>query len=404
MHILFLSHYFYPEGNAPASRTYENSKRWVLDGHKVTVVTGAPNVPDGVVYAGYKNRIRQREKIDGIDIVRVWTYIAPNRGTARRILNYFSYMVSSVQGLFVRNVDIVVATSPQFFCVIGGYMLSRLKRVPFVMEVRDMWPESIKSVGAIKSGPIIGFLEKLEHYLYRHADHIIVVTDSFKKAISDRGISGSKISVIKNGVDLSFFQPRVGMEDAKRSLGLEGKFVVSYVGTLGMAHALDCLLSVADSMNAYKDIVFMFVGSGAEKDKLLCIKEEKKLDNVMFVDRQPKDRIPFYYECSNVCVVPLKKTDLFKTVLPSKMFEIMAMSRPIVQSVDGEARSLLEQAGAGLYVEPENKDAIRQAILNIFDNPSMAQDMGKKGRFFVEQHFNRDVLAREYIATLADVI
>lgn len=403
MHILFLTHYFYPEGNAPASRTYENCKRWVQSGHNVTVVTGVPNVPDGVVYEGYKNKLFQKEYIDGIQVFRVWTYIAPNKGVMKRTLNYVSFMLASLQGIFAKDIDVVVATSPQFFCAIGGYLMSLFKRVPFVMEVRDLWPESIKTVEAIEHNGIIKILEWLELYLYKKADHIIALTESFREIIIRKGIDESKISVIKNGVDLEFFRPLNKKLEIKESLGHKDKFVVSYIGTLGMAHALDCILSVAEKIKDHRDITFLFVGSGAEKENLLSIKKNKSLDNVHFVDRQPREKMPLYYECSDVCIVPLKNTSLFKTVLPSKIFEIMAMSRPIIQSVDGEARQLLEQAGAGVYVEPECEDAICEAILNFYNNPHQAQLMGDNGRIFVERNFNRDTLADKYLTALENI-
>ena len=404
MHILFLSHYFFPEGNAPASRTYENCKRWVRSGHKVTVITGVPNVPDGVIYEGYKNKIRQWEDIDGIRVLRVWTYIAPNKGVVKRTINYLSFMFSSLQGVFVKDVDIIVATSPQFFCAMGGYLLSRLKRVPFLMEVRDLWPESIKTVGAIRNHRIIKALERLELFLYKKADYIVVLTESFKKIIKGRGIPEDKITVIKNGVEMEFFKPLKKPEEAKKTLGFDGKFVVSYIGTLGMAHALDCILSVAERTKEHENILFLFVGSGAEKDKLLKIKEDKSLKNVRFVGRQPKNLIPLYYECSDVCLVPLRKTQLFKTVLPSKIFEIMAMGKPIIQSVDGEAREMLEQSRAGIYVEPEDEQAVYEAILYLCRNPEECQIFGQNGRTFVEKNFNRDYWANEYLNVMKNIV
>jgi glycosyltransferase involved in cell wall biosynthesis len=404
MHILFLSHYFYPEGNAPASRTYENCKRWVKSGHRVTVVTGAPNVPDGIIYSGYSNRLRQRESIDGIDVLRVWTYIAPNRGFLRRTLNYVSFMLSSLQGIFVRDVDLVVATSPQLFCALGGYLLSVFKRVPFVMEVRDLWPESIKTIGAIRSPGIIRCFEMVEMFLYRQARHIIVVSDSFRKVISGRGIDKEKISVIKNGVDLEFFSTNGKREETRESLGVKDKFIVSYIGTVGMAHALDCLLLVAEKMKVRDDIRFLIVGSGAEKENLLNMKTGRNLDNVIFVDRQPKETIPAFYECSDVCLVPLRKAELFKTVIPSKMFEIMSMGKPIIQSVDGEAREILEESRAGIYVEPENKKAIHDAIFHLYGNYNEARAFGQNGRRFVREKFNRDSLAGQYLDTLRNIV
>jgi glycosyltransferase involved in cell wall biosynthesis len=404
MHILFLSHYFTPEGNAPASRTYENCKQWVHSGHKVTVVTGVPNVPDGVIYDGYKNKVRQWEDIAGIQVLRVWTYIAPNRGFFKRTLNYLSFMFSSLQGMFVNEVDVVVATSPQFFCAVGGYILSLLKRVPFIMEVRDLWPESIKTVGAIKDNKIIRILERLEVYLYKKADHIVALTESFKKNIIGKGIPAAKITVIKNGVDTEFFKPAIKSETAKKALGFDGKFIVLYIGTLGMAHALDRILAVAERMKDIKDILFLFVGSGAEKENLLKIKNEKALGNVTFIGRQPKESTPGFYECSDICLVPLRKASLFKTVLPSKIFEIMAMGKPIIQSVDGEARQILEESRAGIYVEPEDEKAIYDAVLHLYNNTNEVQLLGQNGRIFVEKNFKRNDLADQYFTIIESIV
>lgn len=400
MHVLFLTHYFPPEGNAPASRTYDNCKRWVQSGHDVTVITGVPNVPDGIIYEGYRNKIWQWESKDSIRVLRVWTYIAPNKGVVRRIANYLSFMISSLQGIFVREIDIVVATSPQFFCAVGGYLLSYLKRVPFVMEVRDLWPESIMAVGVLKNRRILRISEWLEIFLYKKAERVVVVTESFKKVISEKGIPERKITVIKNGVDLEFFKPLEKSEEQRKSLGLDGKFIISYIGTLGTAHALDRVLSVAERMKEYENFLFLFVGSGAEKENLFKIKENKSLSNVRFIERQAKKMIPLYYEYSDVCLVPLRRTPLFKTVIPSKIFEIMAMSKPIVQSVDGESRQILEQSKAGLYIEPEDEQALYEAILYLYNNPEEASLMGRNGRLFVEKYFNRDSLAAEYLNTL----
>lgn len=397
MNILFLSHYFPPEGNAPASRTYENSKRWVNAGHRVTVITGVPNVPDGIIYPGYRNLWRQWENTDGIRVLRVKTYIAPNKGFLRRILNYLSFMFSSLQALWgTSDAEVVIATSPQFFCAVGGFILSRMKRLPFIMEVRDLWPESIIAVGAVKNRFVIRLLTCIEEFLYRHADSIFVVTESFKKIIASKGIDENKISVIKNGVDFSRFIPQE-KESCKKSLLLEDKFVVSYIGTMGMAHALESVLNVAEELQEYEDICFLFVGSGAEKDRLIRLAEQKHLKNVIFTGRQPKDKIPAYYAASNICLVPLRKTPLFETVIPSKMFEIMAMERAIIQSVEGEAKEILLQSQGGICIEPENQKCLKDAILYLHRHPDDAAMMGKNGRRFVEKFYDRDRLAEDYI-------
>lgn len=401
MHIIFLTHYFFPEGNAPATRTFENCKRWVAKGHKVTVVTGVPNVPDGIIYEGYKNRIFQREKIDGIRVLRVWMYIAPNKGFLRRILNYLSFMVSSLLGVFlIKRGDLVIATSPQFFCGLAGYIFSRLKRLPFILEVRDIWPESIIATDALRNRKLIRILKYIEMFLYNHCEKVVVVTDSFKKIISRKGIPKDKISVVKNGVDLTFLQPRDKENEIRKKLNLHEKYVVSYIGTIGMAHALNQVLKVAQNLRNERNIVFLFVGSGARRNILIRKKENKHLDNVIFIERQPRQFIPSFYAASDACLVTLKNTHLFSTVIPSKIFEVMAMARPIILAVDGEAREIVERAKAGFFIEPENEIQLKETILKLYKSPGKGRDLGKNGRRFVEKYFDRDKLANDYLEIL----
>ncbi|MCL4696712.1 MAG: glycosyltransferase family 4 protein, partial [Burkholderiaceae bacterium] len=243
MHILFLTDNFPPEVNAPASRTHEHTRQWVAAGEQLTVITCAPNFPTGRVFPGYSNRIWQEERIDGIRVIRVWSYITANEGFARRVLDYVSYMLMAfVAALFVRRVDIVVATSPQFFTAVAGWAVGALKRVPFVFELRDLWPESIKAVGAMKESAVIRGLEKLELFLYRRAALIVSVTHSFRDTLARRGIDARKVEVITNGVDIARFTPRPKDAVLEAELGLAGCFVAGYIGTHGMAHALETLL------------------------------------------------------------------------------------------------------------------------------------------------------------------
>lgn len=403
MHIIFLTHYFPPEVNAPAVRTYENCKCWVKQGHQVTVITSVPNAPDGVIYKGYRNKFVQREEISGIKVLRVWTYIAPNRGIFRRTLNYISFMVFSLLGvLLVRNGDMVIATSPQFFCGIGGYLFSRLKKLPFILEVRDIWPESIVAVGALTNRRLIRIFERIEKTLYRNAKKIVVVTESLKSIISRKGIPREKIFVIKNGVDLSFFQPHNLNNRKLKKLDLGEKFVISYIGTIGMAHALDQVLRVAEKLRSMRDIVFLLVGSGAKREILVREKERKKLDNVIFMKKQPRHLIPSFYNISDACLVTLKKSPLFKAVIPSKIFEIMAMAKPIILGVDGEARQIVEKARAGIFVEPEDGEKLEKAILRLYRNKKESKILGKNGRNFVEKFFDRNKLAKDYLKILSD--
>ncbi len=292
-HILFISDNFPPEVNAPATRTYEHCKEWVDAGYKVTVITCAPNFPKGKVFDGYKNRLYQREQIDGIEVIRVWSYITANAGFIKRILDYISFAIMAFfASFFVKKVNVIIATSPQFFSAVSGYFISVFKRKPWIMEVRDIWPESIRAVNAMKDSKVLDWLEKLELFLYRKADKIIVVTDTFKKNIADRGIEPGKIEVVKNGVYLEKFIPIPKDKVLIQKLNLDGKFVVGYIGTHGMAHKLDFILN--SIVNIDEHIHFLFLGDGAEKKKLLELHKEKKLKNTTFLDVVTKSEIQRY--------------------------------------------------------------------------------------------------------------
>ena len=272
MRILFLSHYFPPEVNAPASRTYEHCKAWARAGHEVTVVTCAPNHPRGMVYPGYRNRLWQREQREGITVIRLWTFVTANEGFFKRTLNYVSFMLACILAApFLPKTDIVLTTSPQFFNGLAGYPVSRLKRVPWVLEIRDLWPESIVAVGGLKPGVVVRMLEWLELFGYRKADAIVPVTDSFKRYMIGKGIPAAKIEVIKNGVDAAIFRPHVGANSSRAELGLEGKFVAAYFGTHGMAHQLETVLEAASLLGKHPEIMFLMVGDGADRNRLTGI-------------------------------------------------------------------------------------------------------------------------------------
>jgi glycosyltransferase involved in cell wall biosynthesis len=398
MRILFLSHYFPPEVNAPASRTYEHCKQWVQDGHEVTVVTCAPNHPRGIVYEGYRNKLFQREEKDGIQIIRIWTYVTANEGFLKRTLNYLSYMVAAVLvAPFLSRYDVVLSTSPQFFNGLAGYLASRLKRVPWILEIRDLWPESIVAVGAITNRPVIRLLESLELFAYRKADHLVALTDAFRAHMLLKGISSSKVTVIKNGADFSLYKkPPHGHTNLLRELGLEGKFVAAYFGTHGMAHHLETVLEAAHELREWKDIVFLLVGDGAERSRLVTMRDEKKLSNVVMLDQQPKEKMPELWSLSSVSLVLLKKSALFKTVLPSKIFECMAMVRPVILGVEGESAELVMAAGGGICIEPESSKDLAIQVLKLYYDPTLRQKLGSSGRRYVLEHFDRQVLARRY--------
>ena len=402
MHILFLSHYFPPENNAPASRTFEHTRRWAEDPDvRVTVITNHPNHPYGILYKDYVNRWITREKTAGIDVIRVKTYLAPNAGTAKRTLNYLFFVLASFFGSFlVKKPDIVVATSPQFFCALAGYLVSRFKGCKFVFELRDILPESIVAVGAVRRGLVIRILEKLELFLYRAAHIIVALTDAFKENLVGRGVPAGKIHIVKNGVDPETFRPTGVPVELAKEIGIENRFVVSYIGTIGMAHAVDQLIDVAGILQDAPEIVFLIVGEGASKKTVEDRLEKSKLNNVIIRPGVPKEQVARYYALSDLCLVTLIGTPLFKTVIPSKIFEIMAMSRPILGTVDGECRGIIDQAGCGVFVEPESIPDIARTIKELYDNPARLSEMGHNGRKYVERHFDRNKLAERYLVLL----
>ncbi|MSR44630.1 MAG: glycosyltransferase WbuB [Phycisphaerales bacterium] len=357
MHILFLTDNFPPEVNAPASRTFEHCREWVKHGQRVTVITGAPNFPTGKVFAGYQNKLWQREEMDGIRVIRVWTYVTANEGFLRRVLDYVSFMVSAViAAFFVTRVDVVIGTSPQFFTALGAWIVSVVKRRPFVFELRDLWPESIRVVGAMKDSFALRMLERLELFLYRRAYRIVSVTHAFKANLISRGIKGSKIHVVTNGVDITRFMPQQRDEELVRKLGLEGRFVAGYIGTHGLAHSLESVLDAAHMAQSQGDdsIAFVFLGDGARKEALMQRAEELQLRNVRFVDSVGKDEVPKYWALLDVAIIHLRRTPLFETVIPSKLFECMGMGIPVLHGVAGESAAIVEKEGVGIPFTPED--------------------------------------------------
>lgn len=366
MKILFLTDNFPPEVNAPATRTYEHCREWVKsEGVEVTVITCNPNFPQGKIYQGYSNKLYQKEYIDGIKVIRVWSYISANKGFLKRSFDFVSYaMMAFIVGLFVKT-DLIVATSPQFFTALSGRMLSLFKRKPWIMEVRDLWPESIKAVGAMSGDSILyKILEKLEQSMYHSAEKIVVVTDTFKKIITNKGISQEKIKVVKNGVILGNFQPMPKDKTILKELNLEGKFVIGYIGTHGMAHALDFVLKCASKLTD-KDVHFLLIGGGAEKKNLEKLNKSLRLANATLLPFQPKDKIKNYISILDVALVNLKKSDTFKTVIPSKIFENAAMEKPILLGVEGESKKIIEAYDAGICFEPENEVSFLESIKKI---------------------------------------
>jgi glycosyltransferase involved in cell wall biosynthesis len=407
MRILYVSQYFPPEPGAPAARVSELSRAWVRQGHQVTVLTAMPNHPTGVVPPEYRGRALVRERVDGVEVVRTWIYAAPNTGRVRRSLAYASYALSAALWgqLHVQPADVVVATSPQLLCACSGRVIAPLQGARFVFEVRDLWPESVVAVGALAADhPIVRGLTVVEEHLYRAADAIVVVTDAFRARLLARGQPADKIHVVKNGADLGRFTPAPPETALRAQLGWGGKFVAGYVGTHGMAHGLDAVLDVAKRFASRDDVRFLFVGEGAERARLEARVQAEGIDNARFLGVLPRDRMNEVYATLDLALVSLRKTELFTTVIPSKIFEIAAMARPMLLSVDGEARALVEASGAGEFVPPEDVDQMSAAIERLAADRQACERMGNAGRKYVVREFDREVLAKRYADILASVV
>lgn len=404
MKILFLSHYFPPEVNAPATRTYEHCKRWAAQGHEVTVVSCVPHHPMGEAYPGYQNKWWYEENKDGIRAIKIKTYITANEGFLKRTLNYVIYMLMAiVTSPFLPKAHVVISTSPQFFNGLAGYFVSRIKRAPWLLEIRDLWPESILAVGAIQNVYVIRLLEAIERFVYRKADHIVPVTQAFKQHIVQRGGDAAAITVIRNGVNLELFEKIERDESLAERWALQDKFVAAYVGTHGMAHGLDTILDAAEILRDETDVVFVMVGDGAERERLTQAVQERDLSNVKMMGQQDKSLMPAIWSITDVSLVLLKKLDLFKTVIPSKIFESMAMSRPIILGVEGEVQAIIEQAGSGLRIEPESATALAEAMLRLKNEPLLYQQLSFAGRPYVQANFDRKTLADQYLELLETI-
>jgi glycosyltransferase involved in cell wall biosynthesis len=348
MHIVFLTDNFPPEVNAPASRTFEHCREWVKAGQQVTVITCAPNFPKGRIYQGYRNRLWQTEVMAGIRVIRVWTYITANKGFLKRTLDYFSYAFSSfVAGLFVRS-DVIIATSPQLFTTFSAYAISKVKRRPWIFELRDLWPESIRTVGAIEQRRVLDFLEKTAIFMYHNCTRVVALTPAFKRKLLSMGVASDKVDVITNGANLDLFSPRQKDEELLKHFDLEGKFVAAYIGTHGMAHNLAFIVKSISSLQD-KSIHFLFVGDGAEKRNIVQLAADLAVSNVHFIDPVSKEQVARYLSLADVALVPLKNADTFKTVIPSKIFEAAAMEKPILLGVEGQAKEIVEKYRADLF-------------------------------------------------------
>jgi colanic acid biosynthesis glycosyl transferase WcaI len=416
--ILYISQYFPPEMGAPAARAAELAHHWSEGDHRVTVLTGFPNHPTGVVPEEWRSRLRRltyRERLGQIDVVRTWLWPLPNRKAHERMRNYASFCVSAaLRGLALDRPDVIIATSPQLLVGLSGWWLAFTREIPFVFEVRDLWPESLTAVGVGGEDSLLHrTLGTIAGFLYEHADRIVVVSPVFREHLTKHWrVPAEKIAVVENGVETDLFAPlpSSATEQWRSELGAEGKFLVCYVGTMGMAHGLETLLDAAERFQKNRipsvssDVQFLLVGEGAEKARIKELAESRGLNNVRFLDQQPREKIPAILSASDACLVLLKKTDVFKTVIPTKMLEFMACARPVIVGVEGQARQIVEEAGSGIAIEPENPEALAQAIAQLAADREQASEFGRKGRAYILKNFARAQMAEKYIRVLSELV
>jgi glycosyltransferase involved in cell wall biosynthesis len=407
MKILYLSQYFPPEMGAPAARVSELSRLWQKAGHEVTVLTGFPHYPSGVVPHEYRAKLRRlimRDDLDGVRVERTWLAALPNCKTWERILNYTSFTVSSaLRGSFLDTPDIVIATSPQLLECLAGLWIATLKAVPLVFEVRDLWPESLTLDANSGLNRIVRWvLTKISDSLYKNSRHIVVVTPAFKKhLIEHHNVPPEKISIVMNGVDPNVFTPSDETDSVVEEFQLGGRFVVSFIGILGNAHGLSTVARAAAVLQEKRpEVLLLLVGEGADKSNLEALVAAMGLKNLFIVGQQPRNKVPALIRASSVCMVLLKNSEVFKTVIPSKMLEFMACGRPVILGVEGQARELVEKADCGVCIPPEDSALLAEAIDQLYRDRELRERLGRNGRNYVLTHFSREQTARDYIAVL----
>jgi len=405
--ILYVSQYFPPEMGAPAARAAELSRHWARMGHNVTVLTGFPNHPTGIVPPEWRSRLRRlrdSEVIDGVQVERTWLRALPNRKAHERIRNYVSFAFSAAfTGLTLPKQDVIIATSPQLLCALAGWWIAWAMRRPFVFEVRDLWPESLAAVGAGGEGSLLHrTLGAIAGFLYRRADRIVVVTAAFKDHLVEHWqVPAEKISVVENGVETDLFRPDPAAADIRKQLHLEDRFLICYIGTMGMAHGLETLIAAAEEMQTkLPKATFLLIGEGAEKQHIVDLAATRRLTNVQFLGQQARERIPAYISAADVCLVLLKKTELFKTVIPTKLLEYMACARPVIVAIDGQSRQIVEEAHAGVFIPPEDSEALVRAICELEQYPAKRNEMGINGREYIVSRLSREKTARDYVSVL----
>jgi colanic acid biosynthesis glycosyl transferase WcaI len=408
MRILYLSQYFPPEAGATQTRAYEMSRNLVRLGNAVTMVAELPNHPSGIIPPEYRGRLAERSDLEGIDVIRVWVKASPVKSFRNRMLFYLTYMISaSLAGLLLArgHYDLIYASSPPLFVGGAALTLSYLRRIPMLFEVRDLWPESAVALGELSNPRAVAWATRLEEACYRRARAIVVVTEGIRKRLLERGLVEDKIHLVPNGANVDLFRFDLpARQRMRQELELGEKFVVIYAGIHGVAQGLETLVEAARRLQSEPQVHILLVGDGPKKAELVELVSQYKLVNLTLLDEQPRAAIPALLSAADAAIIPLRKLEIFKGALPSKMFDSWACERPVLLSVDGEARQVLNAAQGGLFVEPEDSDALAHAILELRRQPELVQRMGKNGRAFTEQHYSRQAQAEKLAEIMQAVL
>ena len=430
MHILYVSQYFPPEVGAGSARAFELAKHWVRAGHRVTALTGFPSYPTG--WNGNGNGAHPPPdgaalwgRESGLRVVRSWAMSVGSRTPRERLMAWSSFSLSSsLRGIAIPKPDIVVASSPPLTVGATGWWLSRVKRKPFVFDVRDLWPESVRDLAGTRPGTVTDrTLDAMAGFLYRSADRVVVTSEATRRALLEGGKAGAAATfTIPNGVETEMFAPAAGGDAGGRgireSLGLAGKFVVAFIGTIGLAQDLELIVRAAARLAAAAPLPgsaavgegpagephFLFVGEGPRRQRLVELARARGLPNCTFLPAQPRERIPAFIQASDVCLVTLRKAPVNEVIIPFRMLEFMSCARPVLLGAGGEAARILNEAGAGLALEQGNDAALAAAILRLRDDPGLRRRQGDGGRRYIVRNFSREQMARDYLEVLRGVM
>lgn len=410
MHIMIVHQFYLDKGEGGGSRFNQLARYWVEAGHKVTVVAGQVHYNTGRKRERFRGKwcVREQDETAGADVF--WCHVSESyfRGFWGRFWAFLCFGISGTWAAVfkARRPDVVIVTSPPLIVVLTGFLVSLLRRVPYVFEIRDLMPDSYIDLGKLTNPILIRIGYFLEWLGHRTSSHINALTPAFRDfIIRQKGVKKEKVSVIPNAADLDIMRPGSHDNWVRQEYNLANKFVVTYVGAHGPANRLEQILDVAERFRDDPDIVFVLVGDGADKTKLVDDANQRKLANVLFLPPQDKSKIGDFIGASDVCTAVLARIDTFKTVYPNKLFDYMACRRPVILAIDGVARELLETAGAGIYVEPESTDEFFDAVQRLKQDAQLREAMGSSGERYVHEHFSRSQLADKYIEllhTLAD--